>query len=39
MVIIGYLFVIYLKRRYLNNGMDAIYIEISNILNGFRLVF
>jgi hypothetical protein len=39
MVIIRYLFVIYLKKKYLDNGMDTIYIEISSILNSFRLIF
>jgi hypothetical protein len=39
MVITGYLFVIYLKKRYLDNRIDVIYIEVSGILNGFRLVF
>jgi hypothetical protein len=39
MAITGYLFVIYLKKRYLDNGIDVMYIEISGILNSFRLVF
>jgi hypothetical protein len=39
MVITGYLFVVCPKKKYLNNGIDIIYIEVSNILNGFRLVF
>jgi hypothetical protein len=35
MVIIGYLFVIYLKKRYINSGINTTYIEVSSILNGF----
>jgi hypothetical protein len=35
MVITGYSFVIYLKKIYLNSGVDAIHIEINNMLNGF----
>jgi hypothetical protein len=39
MAITGYLSVVYLKRRYLNSEINTMYIEISGILNGFRLVF
>jgi hypothetical protein len=39
MVITGYLFVIYLKKRYFDSGINITYIKINNILNGFRLVF
>jgi hypothetical protein len=39
MAIAGYSFVIYLKKRYLDSGIDAIYIKVSYILNGFWLVF
>jgi hypothetical protein len=35
MAIAGHLSVIYLKKRYLDSGINITYIEISGILNGF----
>jgi hypothetical protein len=39
MAIVGYLFVVYLKKKHLDSRMDITHIEVSGILNGFRLVF